>query len=588
MSATQLVTSPDGQWAVARQGRALSLLAGGTLPALSTIELETDDADTAIVNGPPNVLVTATRNGGATRVQLHYPPELETTARIDLAMPARIAAIAAGRLVMVSTDHKQVAIVRANGRGLASHAVDLQGGLIEFVAGIERNQLVVGQGKKLEVWDAVSGRPLRKLALELPPPPRTIGAAAGHLWVTRPNSDEVFVYRLSDGRPFRHYIGAPVEHVISNPLSPLVVLVTRKGLVRLHCYAHSLFTIDAPQWALGSDIALAQLVIGEDISLLGLPAGAAEPWRVAIGGVGAPLVVEAEVVAEPVLATAADKLRAMRDAASAMVASNAAAAASTAIAPSTPSISTTAPTAKLPTFTPAPPSLPSAPAAAPPPQPHAHSRSSWREALAVYGAELARGGEPEAPLVALGTELGDLAHRLGLSLVARRALVALYATYLVGESALAIARISRVLADWTEPLGQGQLRALALIERSDGKVRLAQPVTDLLDGAPPREVRLVGGGPQLPHAGAHRMAREGRTDGEIETELVARFHRLAIVEGALAPALLEARIHGATAISFIAPTERPRPWPLGAGLVLVLYGTQSAWLADLPSLGPVA
>jgi len=597
VSTTQLVTSPDGQWAVARQGRSVSLLAGATLPAVSTIELETDDADTAIVNGPPNVLVTATRNGGTTRVQLHYPPELETTARIDLAMPARIAAIAAGRLVMVSTDHKEVAIVRANGRGLASHAVDLQGGSIEFITGIERNQLVVGQGKKLEVWDAVSGRPLRKLALELPPPPRTIGVAAGHLWVTRPNSDEVFVYRLSDGRPFRHYIGAPVEHVISNPLSPLVVLVTKKGLVRLHCYAHSLFTIDAPQWAPGSDIALAQLVIGEDISLLGLAAGAAEPWRVAIGGVGAPLVAEAEVAAEPVLATAADKLRAMRDAASAVVASNAPAAASmastlvvvaSASASSAAGGSTTAAPAKLQTFTQAPPSVPSAPAAAPPPQAHAHSRSSWREALAVYGAEIARGAETEAPLVALDTELGDLAHRLGLSLVARRALVALYATHLVGESALAIARVSRLLADWTEPLGQGQLRALALIERSGGKVRLAQPVTDLLDGAPPREVRLVGSGPQTPHAGAHRMAREGRTDGEIETELAARFHRIAIVEGALAPALLEARIHGATAISFVAPTERPRPWPLGAGLVLVLYGTQSAWLADLPSLQPVA
>jgi|GEM_PF-2055494 len=571
---TELATSPDGQWAVTRQGRSVSLLAGGALPAVAAIELETDDADLAIINGPPNVLVTATRNGSATRVQLHYPPELETTARIDLATSARIAAIAAGRLVMVSTDSKQVAIVRANGRGLASHSVDLQGGTIEFVVGIERNQLVVGQGKKLEVWDAVSGRPLRKLALELPPPHRTIGAAAGHLWVTRPHSDEVFIYRLSDGRPFRHYIGAPVDRVISNPLSPLVVLVTRKGLVRLHCYAHSLVAIDAPQWPPGSEDALAQLVIGEDISLLGLAAGAAEPWRVAIGGVGAPHVVEAEVASEPVLATAADKLRAMRDAASAMVASNTAAAAGTVIAPAV-IVSTTAVTAKPPTFI---------SATTPPPTAQPQERSIWREALAVYGGELARGADPEAPLVTFDTELGDLAHRLGLSLVARRMLVALYATHLVGEPALSIARLSRLLADWTEPLGQGQLGALASIDRKGGKVRLAQPVTDLLDGARPREVRLVGSGPTTPHAGAHRSAREGRTDAEIETELAARFHRIAIVEGALAPALLEARIHGATAVSFVAPTERPRPWPHGAGLVLVLYGTQSAWLADVPAL----
>ncbi|CAN5354650.1 hypothetical protein BH11MYX1_BH11MYX1_23590 [soil metagenome] len=571
---TQLVTSPDGQWVVARHGRQVSLLAGGSAPAVGVVELEADDADVAIVNGPPNVLVTAARSGATTRIQLHYPPELETTARIDLAMSARIAAIAAGRLVMVSRDHKEVAIVRANGRGLASHTVDLQGGMIDFVTGIERNQLVVGQAKKLEVWDAVSGRPLRKLALELPPPHRTIGAAAGHLWVTRPNSDEVFVYRLSDGRPFRHYIGAPVDHVISHPGSPLVVLVTRKGLVRLHCYAHSLFTIEAPAWVPGSETALAQLVIGEDISLLGLAAGAAEPWRVAIGGVGAPLVVEADAPPGPVLVTAADKLRAMRDAASATVASNAAVA-STPLA---------AVTAKLPTFTPAPPPTPSAPVAPSLPVTPPHSRSTWREALAVYGAELARGGEPEAPLVAIDTELGDLGHRRGLSLGARRALVALYATHLVGEPALSIARLARLLSDWTEPLGQGQLGALALIDRDGGKVQLAQPVTDLLDGARPREVRLVGGAPTTPQVGAYRLAREGRTDAEIETALATRLHRIAIVEGAIAPGMLEARIHGATAVSFAAPTSIPRPWPHGAGLVLVLYGTTSAWLADLASL----
>ena len=74
---------------------------------------------------------------------------------------------------------------------------------------------------------------------QLPPPPRTVGAAQGHLWATRPNSDEVFVYRLSDGRPFRHYAGAPIREVICHPASPLIVLVTPRGLVRLHCFAHS-------------------------------------------------------------------------------------------------------------------------------------------------------------------------------------------------------------------------------------------------------------------------------------------------------------------------------------------------------------
>ncbi|MEO8844683.1 MAG: hypothetical protein ABI591_27645 [Kofleriaceae bacterium] len=544
-----LTTTPDGQWAAVRADRQVLLLAAGATPAVGRVDLDSDDADLALVNGPPNVLIAATRSAGATRVTLHYPPELEATARIDLTHSARIAAVSGGRLVMVSADHKEVTIVRASGRGLASHAIDLQSGTIEFVAGIERNQLVVGQTRKLEVWDAVSGRPLRKLALELPPPPRVIGTAAGHMWVTRPGSDEVFVYRLSDGRPFRHYVGAPVEQVIAHPVSPLIVLVTPRGLVRLHCYAHSLFAIDSP-WRPNTGTALSQLVIGDDISLLGISDDHAEPWRVPIGGVGSTVSTEAplEVApAEPVLVTAADKLRAMREAPPGHV-----------------------------THVPAP--AYAAPTSSGP------STRAWRDALVAYGQELARGVEGELPIVAVDTELGDLAHRLGLSALARRGLTALYALHLVGEPGLAIARLAKTLGDWTEPLGQGQLAALAMIDRSGGKVRLASAVTDLIDGAAPREIRLVGGAATTPHAGTFRLSREGRTDAEIEAELATRFGRIAVVEGSLAPAVLEARLHGATTITFTAPTDRPRPWPHGAGLVLVLYGNASAWIADVPAL----
>jgi hypothetical protein len=436
-----LATSPDGQWAVARKGRQVSLYGAGTPPALGRIDLDGDDVDLAIVNGPPNVVIAATRIDGGTKMLLHVAPELDAAARLDLDKPCRIAAISGGRVVMVSHDHKEVTIVRAAGRGLASHPVDLQGGTLEFVAGIERNQLVVGQTRRLEVWDAVSGRPLRKLALELPPPPRTIGAAAGHLWVTRPGSDEVFVYRLSDGRPFRHYVGAPVEQVISHPTSPLIVLVTARGLIRLHCFAHSLFTIEVP-WDPAVPTALAQLVVADDISLLGFGPHDAEPWRVPIGA-SVPLDIgEAPAAsAEPALVTAADKLRAMREASPAHV-----------------------------------PAVP-APVAAPLPR-----GTSWRDPLAAYGLELARGVESEPPLVAVDTELGELAHRLGLATPARRALVVLYALYLVGEPDLSIARLAK-LVDWTEALGQGQLAAQALIERSAGKVRLAPAATDQLDGA---------------------------------------------------------------------------------------------------------
>jgi len=547
-----LATSPDGQWAIARQGREVVLLAAGAAPALGKIDLASDEVDLAIVNGPPNVVIAATRDASSTQIVLHYPPELDAAAKVELSAPARIATVCAGRIVMVTTDNREMTIVRAAGRALAAHPLDLQGGVVDFVVGIERNQLVIGQLRKLEVWDAVSGRPMRKLAMELPPPPRTIGAAAGHMWVTRPGSDEVFVYRLSDGRPFRHYVGAPVEDVISHPNSPLIVLVTRRGLVRLQCFAHSLLLIESP-WQPGAPVPLAQIVNGDDISLLGWPDGALEPWRVAIGGAGAPVVVESAApdATETQPITAADKLRAMRLSGGGGSSGSDAAA--------TPSY---------------------APAVTMPP-----ARASWREALATFGQELARGLDSELPLVAVDTELGDLAHRLGLAAPARRAMIALYALYLVGEPAIAIARLARTLGDWTEALGQGQLGAFAMLDRTLGKVALAREVTDLLDGQPPREVRIVGGTATTPRAGAFRVSRDGRADQAIEAELATQLGRIAIVETSrIAAALLEARLHGATAVAMTVPAERPRPWPLGAGLVLVLYGTASAWVADVPAL----
>ena len=566
-----LATSLDGQWAVARTGREVVLLAAGAGPAVGKLELDSDDVDLAMV-GPPAVVVVitrgmaardhsiasageaGTREAAATKVVLHQPPYLDALARVDLDAPMKLATIIGGRLAVVSTDGRQMAIIRAAARGLASHPIDRGSAIVEFAVGIERDQLLVGQHRKLEVWDAISGRPLRKLALELPPPPRTIGAAAGHIWVTRPGSDEVFIYRLSDGRPFRHYVGAPIDEVVAHPMSPLVVLVTARGLVRLHCFAHSLFTIDAPWQPPTGDASatpLAQLVAGDDISLLGFPGGADEPWRVAIGGAGAPAVVESAEVPEPSLVTAADKLRAMRGATSEPP-------------PESPPVKGWGSVSSIHTG-----QMPS---------------RQWRDALATFGQELARGGDGELPVIAVDTELGDLAHRLALPPQARRALIALYALYLVGEPELAIARLARALGDWTEALGQGELGALAMLRRKGGSVGLRRAVTELVDGAPPCAIRIVGGPPTTPRAGAFRISREGRSDAAIEAELATQLGRIAVVEGPLVTALVEARLRGATAVMMTAAGARPKPWLSGAGLELVLYGAASSWVADVPVL----
>jgi hypothetical protein len=544
-----LTTSPDAQWAAARDGRKVVLLAGGAAPAVGQLELDTDDADLAIV-GPPNVLAVVSR-GDHPRVTLHEPPYLDAVARVDLEAPAKLTAITGPRMLLTAADGTQPLVVRAAGRALSTQKLD-PGSPIELAVGLERNQVLLALHKKLEVWDAVSCRALLRPQLALPPPPRTVGAAHGHLWATRPGSDEVLVYRLSDSRPFRHYVGAAVQEVVCHPASPVIVLVTPRGLVRLHCFAHSLLLVDGTPWTPGTPLALlvapgsrsesGSLHSGnEDVSLIGL-AEDGEPWRVPLLGTGAPVApAEPEPTEQPQLVTAADKLRAMR-----------------------------------------------AGAAEPEPKPRSEPRPvpgrGWRDALATYGAELARGVDSELPVVAVDTELGELAHRLALTAPARRALTALYALYLVGEPAIAIARLARALGDWTEALGQGDLAALALIDRTGGKVALRRAVTELLDGAPRCAIRIAGGAPTTPRAGAFRVSRDGRADAAIEAELATALGRIAVIEGDLAEGLLEARLVGATAVSFAPPGERPRPWPRGAGLVLVLYGTQSAWVADVPTL----
>jgi hypothetical protein len=521
-----LVTSPDGQWTVAREHHALVLMPGAGGAPVGTIELPTTDVDIALV-GPPTALVVLSRTGGTASVVLYTTPQLEAAARLDLDTPARIATSSGPRLAVVSADNKNVTLVRSAGRALATQKIELAAPL-EFIVGLERNQVLVGMPRKLEVWDAASGRPLLRAQFQLPPPPRVLGAAAGHLWAMTTGSEEIFLYRLSDGRPFRHVAGAPISEVISHPSSPLVVLVTPQGLVRLHCYAHSLVPITGVPDRRG---VLAQHVSGDDVALVGFTGLGSEPWRLPINGAG---------VAPPV-------------------------------ATGGPVVVSVAPTTSVASFT----------AAA---RTTNQLASRWREPLAAYGEELAKGADAELPVVAIDTELGDLAHRLELSPPARHALIALYALHLVGSPALSIAALARVTGEWAEALGQGELGALAMLRRKHGKVSLRTAVTDILDGVAPRSIRIVGGGAGEPRPGAFRVSRDSRSDAEIESALAAQLGRIAIVEGPMRAALLEARLHGATAIAYSVPPDRPRPWPRDAGLVLVLYGTTSSWVADVPAL----
>ncbi|HZJ66573.1 MAG TPA: hypothetical protein VFD36_23870 [Kofleriaceae bacterium] len=662
------------------------------------------------------------------------------------------------------------------------------------------------------------------MQLALPPPPRLVGPAHGHVWVVRPGGDEALVCRLSDGRPFQHQVGASILDVVYHAASPLLILVTARGLVRLHCFAHALTLIESP-WLPGA--ALAQLVVGEDIALLGMAEHDDEPWRVPIAGANAPpLTLESPDTHSDPLVGALDRPRGVRHrmfelhdsapqrsrerddfaarfppaAADPLDSGHDAGRATTA------GLDTERPeAARFDTGRTDPARGDSARSDSGPPgaahfdtrraeidrgdtarsdfgrpgaarfdmahleadggdggrsdtgrqgaarfgigsteadggdaarsdtgrpgaarfdmahleadggdagrsdsgrpesarfdigrtesergdggrpegarhgrpeiarldlgrgdvgradvarvsldggnagdaengraslwradaarfdmgrsdagrpggwrgntgQPEARGSEDWRsgldagrsdagrsdagrgeaelrgdggagewrEVLAAFGEELARGGVAEVPGVESETELGQLADRLGLGAAARRALVVMYGVYLVGEPALAIARLAAMVGEWGEALGRGDLGSLAMLRRRGGRVALRSAVTDVLDGVGPRAIRLVGDGTAHARPGAVRMARDGRADEVIERELAAQLGRIAVIDGGATRAVLEARLHGATAVALTAPAVRPLPWPRDAGLIVVTEASAPAWAAALP------
>lgn len=521
-----LVTSVDGQWAAIRIGRVLTLLERPDVegaPAPASVELATEDVDLAIVL-PGGLVVVEHAPGTPTRVLLLTLPELEAATAIELDASYRIVAITGSRIVLGGSGPQHV-IVRVAQRALAAQAIEP--GTADFVAGMAGNQLVFGLPKKLEIWDAVSARPTLRMQLQLPPPPRVVGTALGHLFVTRPGSDEVYIYRLSDGRPFRHQAGAKVERAISHPASGIVVLVTPRGLVRINCFAHSLTMIDAP-WTPGSALALHGT--GDAVVLIGV-SKAGEAWRVALD---APQAAHSDVL-------------------------------------------------QVPTPPPAP-VRPTAPPLAP--IVSAPSSPAWRQLLTDAARALVR-GEPAALSLPADCELDALAGRLRLSAVAHRTLTTLYALYLIGES-ISIARLAEITDDWSEPLGQGELARHALLRSlPDGRIRLRHVVSNLLNGAPPHAVRLAGMLPTAHRHGAFKLVRRGRTDAAIEAALIDQLGKIAVIEGDVAAGLLEARLHDAVALAHVAPETRPAPWPHDVIAIIVVDDRSSRWVTELPAFDAI-
>lgn len=283
-----LAVSFDGQWAFRRRGRDVALYSLGSLAAPKKKITLPDDSDALVWVGPPTVLarVSNVHEPVPTRVELLSVPDLTPVAKLDLDAKLTLAAVTGARLALVGPDVQgaltKVVVVRTAGTGLGAQPIDVHGVPVEHVVGVAPNQLLfVLRKDAMILFDAVSSRQLGKPALPLPPAPRTLGNAYLHAWAIHASTPDVFVYRLSDGRPFRHAAGGAIEQMISHPGSPIIVPVTGRGPIRLHCQAHSLTLIDCPYTA-GSDLAIVPGAPVDEVSLIGIAPDGDVPWRVSL------------------------------------------------------------------------------------------------------------------------------------------------------------------------------------------------------------------------------------------------------------------------------------------------------------------
>lgn len=418
-----IASSPDGHWIAIRHGDRLRVIPAGERELLEarsepvTIGLPIDREFVFV--GTPSMLLVSAHDPPA--LALHPPPTFEPTATFGLEQAVHVATITGPRVAFVTADRRRTVVARVVGAAINCQQIE-HPAPIEFVVGLERNQLLFSLAKRLEVWDAITGRPTQRLAFQLPPPPRTVGAAHGHLWATQPGSDEITILRMSDGRPFRHRAPAPIDDAIASGSSPVIVLKCGDQLVRLHCFAHSLSAIDSP-WQPGH--ALTQLVVGGEPFLLGTSGD--EVWRVPIA---------------------------------------------------TPAASQPTRVAHAPPAPPAPP-----PTAAPVVATAATVDPQWRVSIAAL-AEALWGGAPtiEWPPLDDGCQLATFAAHNSLGAPELRALTALYGSYLIGKPAVPVATLARWVADWQVALGPCGLDRAHAVRRYRLGIELSASVRSFLDG----------------------------------------------------------------------------------------------------------
>lgn len=526
---TAIATSPDGQWIAVRQGRELRLytLAGDESGAAT---LATAEADVAIV-GPPITAIAIERTDDETALAALAVPGLGETARVTVDGAQELAATTGPRLALLARKNRGLAVLRTSGRAFMSQVCD-PGAPVELLAGLDRNQFLVVLPKRLEIWDAVSCRPVLRPAFALPPAPRAIGACAGHVWCHQIGGRELVLFRLSDGRPFAHRLGSPISAVASHPATAYLVAITDSGPMRIQAFAHTIERFSTPPaeaFAIAGALTSSAGPSGAPASEVRLVGAAAEgpPWIIALldGAATAPGPADDA----PTTSAAMETIRAART---------------------------------------------EAPAAAPVSTRGGGPGPSWREPLVAFATELAGKdtARAEIPPLPLDTTLAHLCQRAQLATPARRALTALYAAYLAGDPGIAIARLAKLVGGddgWREALGTGELGDRLFVTSRAGKVSVVDAIARALDGAAPRAIEIVGTESPASIAGGH-IVDPGQL-GEPVAALTAALGRFALIAGALSTGVLEAFAHGLTAVAIAGPGTRLTAvrLPRGAGLLVV-------------------
>lgn len=452
MPVTRLVARPDdSQLAYSHAGR-LGLL-DAAMHELAAIDVARDPRWLGFVGGQLAAL------DGDELVAYDLPGLGEAT-RCALPTGSNVRAIV-GERVVLDAGGLEATVARFLGKKIdrSSFTMKLPA---QHVLAQEEHRVLVVNPQATELLDTVSKRVSSRVQLPLPPAPREVGAThqLRYVWTFRPGRHELFIVRLSDGRPFQQVLDAPITAVLASVNGPWVVVCTEAGPRRLHVQTLAVHALDA-------DVAQAACVTGgAEPSLYWID----KMMRVQRTHLGGQAVVGDGRVGGGGLRMEIEPVG----------------------------------TVGGPRPAPPPASPPAAPPVPPPPATTVAASAPWRLLVAEWAKQVMQGKDVAPP--AIDRTMADVVRRAALSVDGGRLLMLLYGAWVAGEPRVALAIAARTIA-WEEVAGDATVPRSRLTDVVDGRVRVKPVVARYLDGAAPERVRVYGRTPRPDVAPGRQLAR---------------------------------------------------------------------------------